>query len=98
MLNNFKAERGERIRLRRILGNQTVRFRGGWHWPRTVPMAAFLISSSERVGPATSSDLCVMSGMAIWKIRKTSSSVLKLRYQLNWLNRNFPYALLYVIS
>lgn len=57
MLNNCKAERGERITLRRILGNQTVRFRGGWHWPRTVPMTDILISSSETVGPATSSEL-----------------------------------------
>ena len=45
--------------LRRVLGNQSVRLRGGWHRLRTGPMTGFLISSSEPVGPATSADRCV---------------------------------------
>jgi len=53
--------------LRRILGNQSVRLQGGWHRLRTVPMADFLISSSEPVGPATSSGRCVYLA---WRHRK----------------------------
>jgi len=66
--------------LRRILGNQSVRLRGSWHRLRTVPMTGFLISISEPVSPATSSDRCVYLGMATWKIRKPSPSVLELPY------------------
>jgi hypothetical protein len=66
------------MKLRRILGNQNLRLRGVWHRLRTVPMTGFLISSSERVSPAISSDRCAYLDMATWKIRKTSSSVLEL--------------------
>jgi hypothetical protein len=46
------------MRLRLILANQTVRLRGGWHRLRIVPTTGFLISSSQPVGPAASSDPC----------------------------------------
>ena len=59
MYSQFMMHGQKNIKLRRILGNQSVRLRGGWHRLRTVPMTGFLISNSEPVGPATSADRCV---------------------------------------